>query len=92
MAVKDFVMGGVMITEQEPGYHPHRSTPTSLTYYRGGQLCIDFTEDCYGLTNGVVLEMNEGNLRVIVWADPETEDPTHTIVIEKAKPKESNND
>ena len=92
MAVKGFIMDGVMLTEQEPGYYPHRSTPGRLTYYPGGQLFIAFTENCYDPKQGVALEMNEGNLRIVVWADPETEDPTHTIVIEKAKPKESNND
>ena len=80
-----------MLTEQDPGYYPHRSTPSKLTY-GGGQLFIDFTEDCHGYSQCVALEIYEGDLRVIVWADPETEDPTHTIVIEKAKPKESNND
>jgi len=91
MAVKGFVMDGVMLTEQDPGYYPHRSTPSKLTY-GGGQLFIDFTEDCHGYSQCVAFEIYEGDLRVIVWADPETEDPTHTIVIEKAKPKESNND
>lgn len=92
MAVKRFVMDGVMLTEQNPGYYPHRSTPSKLTYQGDGQFFIGFTEDCYDHTQGVAFEMYEGNLRVIVWADPETEDPTHTIVIEKAKPKEINND
>ena len=80
---------GAMLTEQEPGHNPHRSTPTTLTYLPSGQMFLDFTEDCYSCGQGVAVEVYRGVLRVIVWADPESEDPTHTINIEKSKLKGS---
>ena len=94
MAVKRFVMDGVMLTEQHEGWDPYTSTPTNLKY-EGSQLWIDFTEeDKYSCDHpqGIAIEVYEGDLRVIVWADSESEDPTHTIVIKKAEVKESNND
>jgi len=48
----------------------------------GGQLWIDIKDDDYTCNQGVLLEFYEGELRAIVWADPEEEDPTHKIKIE----------
>ena len=89
MVMRELTLAGAMLTEQETGHNPHRSTPTTLTYLPSGQMFLDFTEDCYSYGQGVAVEVYRGELRVIVWADPESEDPTHTINIEKAKPEEN---
>lgn len=49
---------------------------------KGGQLWIDIKDDNYTYNQGVLIEVWEGELRAIVWADPEEEDPTHKIKIE----------
>ena len=49
---------------------------------KGGQLWIDIKADNHTFSQGVLLEVWEGELRAIVWADPEEEDPTHKIKIE----------
>jgi hypothetical protein len=94
MTCQDLKIHRLMLTEQHEGWDPYTSTPTNLKY-EGSQLWIDFTEeDKYSCDHpqGIAIEVYEGDLRVIVWADSESEDPTHTIVIKKAEVKESNND
>ena len=49
---------------------------------KGGQIWIDIKDDDHTFNQGVLIEVWEGELRAIVWADPEEEDPTHTIKIE----------
>jgi len=49
---------------------------------KGGQLWIDIKDDNHTFNQGVLLEVWEGELRAVVWADPEEEDPTHKIKIE----------
>lgn len=39
----------------------------------------------------VMLELYEDKLRVIVWSDPEVEDPTHVIHLEKTRTKKTKN-
>jgi hypothetical protein len=51
----------------------------------GIQLCPD-GYDCFGGGNGLVLmEVWEGKLRLVIWADKTQEDPTHIISLERAK-------
>ena len=47
-----------------------------------GQIWLEVKDDDYVEEQGVLLELYEGELRAIVWADPTSEDPTHTIKIE----------
>lgn len=48
---------------------------------KGQQLWVDIVDDRFTYGQGVLLEVWQGELRAIVWADPESEDPTHTIPI-----------
>ena len=50
-------------------------------FEHGQQLWLDIVDDQFTYGQGVLIEIWEGELRVIVWADPEQEDPTHTIPI-----------
>ena len=46
-------------------------------------LSFDGYEDMCGNNALVDVEVWEGELRVIIWADPEQEDPTHIVSLEK---------
>ena len=50
--------------------------------YGFGQIWWQINDPRYSPESCVALEIWKGQLRVIVWADPEQEDPTHIIQIE----------
>ena len=47
-----------------------------------GHVWLEAKDGRFTTEQGVLLELYDGDLRVIVWADPEQEDPTHIIPIE----------
>jgi hypothetical protein len=67
----------------------HRD-PLALTIKHDGDMVV-IGADGYGEKNGtpdsggpVVIELYEGQLRVIVWGDINSEDPTHIIPLDGA--------
>jgi|TARA_R110002051_G_scaffold318728_1_gene401490 hypothetical protein len=75
------------LKEQSPEYANKAPRPWDNVQIRmeygeyGGQLWVDMDDERFTWGQGVLLEIWEGELRVVVWADPESEDPTHTIPI-----------
>lgn len=51
-----------------------------------GTIDINIERYDYNHNNGIIsLEIWDGKLRLVVWADSSLEDPTHIINLEKAK-------
>jgi len=75
------------LKEQSPEYADKAPRPWDNVQIRmeygeyGGQLWVDMDDERFTWGQGVLLEIWEGELRVLVYADPESEDPTHTIPI-----------
>lgn len=70
------------VCEQETEEHPDDEVAVVIDYYeQGQQLWIDIVDDRFTHGQGVLLEVWQGELRALVWTDPESEDPTHTIPI-----------
>tara|TARA_Y100000296_G_C4984188_1_gene162138 strand:+ start:98 stop:427 length:330 start_codon:yes stop_codon:yes gene_type:complete len=69
------------VWEQHPEYED-KEVEIEVFHDAGGQLWIEVRDDDYTCSQGILVEFYEGELRAIVWADPEEEDPTHKIKIE----------
>ena len=75
------------LKEQQPDWADKAPRPWDNVHIRleysehGTQLYVDMDDERFTWGQGVLLEIWQGELRVVVWADPESEDPTHTIPI-----------
>lgn len=54
---------------------------------RGIFISLEGHEDYNGGSEIVMVELCEGEARVVIWADPEQEDPSHIIPLGKTKVK-----
>ena len=62
----------------------NKKVDTELNFDRDGiSVSFDGYEDMCGNNALVDVEIWEGELRVVIWADPEQEDPTHIVSLEK---------
>ena len=74
----------IRTTVREQGDEDHSVDDVAVVidyFEHGQQLWLDIVDGRFTWGQGVLLEIYEGVLRVVVWADPEQEDPTHTIPI-----------
>ena len=76
-----------VLREQSEEYADKAPRPWDNVHVRieysehGGQLWMDMDDERFTWGQGGLLEIWEGEVRVVVWADPESEEPTHTIPI-----------
>ena len=70
------------IREQDCSYGADEVSILLDYYASGDKLWVDITDDRFSHFQAVAMEIWQGELRVVVWADAEQEDPTHIIPIE----------
>ncbi len=89
MPARAFSIDGVMIQDTAPGHFTN--TPVQITYAQDGVLMIDFVGDEYRNENqilGVTIDRVEGELRVVVYDTPASEDEPVVISIPKTIPND----
>lgn len=70
------------VREQDCSYGADKVSVCLDYYETGDKLWVDITDGRFSHNQAVAMEIWQGELRVIVWADSEQEDPTHIIPIE----------